>query len=74
MRLTASHHPRAASPDTIAAAARPHCPDLRLAPTVAEAYRNALALARPQDLIVIAGSLFVVAEVPRENFSGDKGL
>jgi dihydrofolate synthase/folylpolyglutamate synthase len=69
---TASRHPSAASPETVAAAARPHCPDVRLAPTVPEAMRLAREVARPEDIIVVAGSLFVVAEVPREDTPGTR--
>jgi dihydrofolate synthase / folylpolyglutamate synthase len=61
---TASRHPSAASPQEVAAAARPRCADVRIAATVSEAMRLAQELARPEDVIVVAGSLFVVAEVP----------
>lgn len=68
---TASRHPSAAASEVVAAAARPHCADVRTASTVAVALQRARELAQPEDVIVVAGSLFVVAEVPRGAPSGN---
>jgi dihydrofolate synthase/folylpolyglutamate synthase len=62
---TTSHHPRAADPARIVAAAESvGLPGLRVAeaPTVAQALRSALAEAGPDDLICVTGSLYAVAE------------
>ncbi|HET9014997.1 MAG TPA: folylpolyglutamate synthase/dihydrofolate synthase family protein [Thermomicrobiaceae bacterium] len=62
---TASHHPRAAAPDRIVAAARAAAgPALAVeqAPSVAEALRRALAGAAPDDLVCVTGSLYAVSE------------
>jgi len=62
---TASHHPRAAPPERIAAAARaaggPALP-VEEAPSVAEALRRALSDAAPDDLVCVTGSLYAVSE------------
>jgi dihydrofolate synthase/folylpolyglutamate synthase len=66
---TRSQHPRAAEPEAVAAAfaARGVASETRL--TVAAALDRARALAEPDDLICVVGSLFVVAEA-REQVLG----
>ena len=62
---TASHHPRAAAPERIAAAARAAGgPDLPVeeATSVAGALARALAGAAPDDLVCVTGSLYAVSE------------
>jgi dihydrofolate synthase/folylpolyglutamate synthase len=63
---TASRHPHAAAPEVVAVAARAQGADVHVSPTAESAIEQALRLARPEDVIVVAGSLFLVAEVPRD--------
>ncbi len=63
---------RAAAPAELAARARTYNLEVREAPRVAEAVRQALALAGPQDQIVITGSLYTVGEA-MEYFKGVGG-
>lgn len=62
--LTRSRHPRAHTDlDRVAAVARPHLHgDLHLVPDVAAALDQARALASPDDLICVTGSLSVVGD------------
>ncbi len=66
---TRSQHPRAAEPEAVAAAFAAHGVASETCPTVAAALDRARALAEPDDLICVVGSLFVVAEA-REQVLG----
>jgi dihydrofolate synthase/folylpolyglutamate synthase len=70
-RLIATHsrHPRAAEPEAVAAAFADRGVASETTSTVATALDRALALAGPDDLICVVGSLFVVAEA-REQVLG----
>jgi dihydrofolate synthase/folylpolyglutamate synthase len=70
-RLIATHsrHPRAAEPEAVAAAFAGRGVASETTSTVATALDRALALAGPDDLICVVGSLFVVAEA-REQVLG----
>jgi dihydrofolate synthase/folylpolyglutamate synthase len=59
---TRSQHPRAADAAVVAAAYAAAGAATEIAPSVAEALERALALAAPEDLVCVVGSLFVVAE------------
>jgi dihydrofolate synthase / folylpolyglutamate synthase len=59
---TAAQHPRSASRETVARAARAHGLPVKTIPTVAAAIRFAQLQRHPGDLVVVAGSLYVVAE------------
>jgi len=60
--ITRSTHPRAMDLDRVAAIVRPHLRGpLTLAPEIGDALAQARALAGPDDLICVTGSLFVVA-------------
>jgi dihydrofolate synthase/folylpolyglutamate synthase len=59
---TASHNPRAASPDQIAAAAMDAGLVITTSPSVAAAIDEIRAAADPSDTILVTGSLYVVAE------------
>jgi dihydrofolate synthase/folylpolyglutamate synthase len=66
---TRSQHPRAAEPEAVAAAFAARGVVSETCPTVAAALDRARALAEPDDLICVVGSLFVVAEA-REQVLG----
>ena len=53
---------RALPADTLRAAIAPTCPDITVIPHVAEAVRHAIATSDKGDVIVVAGSLYVVGE------------
>lgn len=59
---TRSQHPRAADAAVVATAYAAAGAATEIAPSVAEALGRALALAAPEDLVCVVGSLFVVAE------------
>jgi dihydrofolate synthase/folylpolyglutamate synthase len=59
---TASHNPRAATPDQIAAAALAADLVVATSPSVADALEEIRAVADPADMILITGSLYAVAE------------
>jgi len=59
---TRSQHPRAADAAVVAAAYAAAGAATEITPSVAEALGRALALAAPEDLVCVVGSLFVVAE------------
>jgi dihydrofolate synthase/folylpolyglutamate synthase len=60
--ITRSTHPRAMDLDRVAAIAAPHLRgSLALVPEIGDALNHARALAGPNDLICVTGSLFVVA-------------
>ena len=63
--LTRSFHPRAAQPQRLAAIARDLFPDTPIFVTddALPALDQALSLAQPDDLILVTGSIFVVAAV-----------
>jgi len=60
--VTQSKHPRAMAADQLQAVFKGYGVETQLAETVPEALSLAISLAGTQDLICIAGSLFVVAE------------
>ena len=60
--LTRSRHPRAATTESLAEAARKLGFRATVVPGVAEALDAALADARPEDVICITGSIFTVAD------------
>jgi len=66
---TRSQHPRAAEPEAVAAAFAARGVASETYPNVAMALDRARALAEPDDLICVVGSLFVVAEA-REQVLG----
>ena len=59
--------------ETLLQAARKHLTDLRLADSVAEAVQEAIGSAAPDDVICIAGSLYVVGEA-METFEKNPAL
>lgn len=59
---TASHNPRAATPEQIAAAALDAGLAVTTAPSVAAALDEVRAMAAPTDTILVTGSLYAVAE------------
>ncbi len=61
--VSASHHPRAADPLGLVALARSIAPDAAVSVTyeTADALDEMLAWAEPEDLILVTGSIFVVA-------------
>ena len=59
---TRSRHPRSASPATVAAAFRRVGVEAQEVDTTVDALEHALGLANEDDLVVVTGSLFVVAE------------
>jgi dihydrofolate synthase/folylpolyglutamate synthase len=61
--LVASHHPRAVKAEALAAEFQKHRVTPRVADSVQDALKLALAEAKPTDLICAAGSIFVIAEV-----------
>jgi dihydrofolate synthase/folylpolyglutamate synthase len=64
--IVASRHPRALPPEKIAAAFAKRGIEPATAASVSAAMKLALAQASPDDLIVAAGSIFVIAEVLEE--------
>ncbi|MBI2861615.1 MAG: bifunctional folylpolyglutamate synthase/dihydrofolate synthase [Chloroflexi bacterium] len=60
--VTRSQHPRAFSPEPLAATFAPLTQRVSQAPTSVAALEQALAIAEPGDLICVTGSLFLVAE------------
>ena len=59
---TSSHHPRAGEPSAVATAYAAAGAATETAPSVAAALERALAVASPEDLVCVVGSLFVAAE------------
>jgi len=64
--IVASRHPRALPPQTIAAAFAKRGIEPATAPSVSAAMKLAKETSSPDDLIVAAGSIFVIAEVLEE--------
>ncbi|WP_031513138.1 bifunctional folylpolyglutamate synthase/dihydrofolate synthase [Desulfofalx alkaliphila] len=62
MVVTAPNNPRAGDWQQVAQWAREHLPDVRICPQIPEAIKTALAMASPQDLVCITGSLYMIAE------------
>ncbi len=60
---TASRHPRACDPYRVAEVLTPYTQDLTVIPDAVDAYTYCLNMSEPDDLIVITGSLFLVAEL-----------
>ena len=63
--LTRSHNPRAADPVQLTELAQPYRIETSIAPDLESAIRETQRRAGPSDLIVVTGSLFVVAEARR---------
>ncbi|HHX42288.1 MAG TPA: bifunctional folylpolyglutamate synthase/dihydrofolate synthase [Armatimonadetes bacterium] len=63
---TQADNPRALPAEAVAAEARRHVADVRIAVPVADAVRLALELAGPKDLICATGSFFVIGEIDRQ--------
>jgi len=59
---TTAGHPRAAAPNTLAELAAALGAEALIEPTVADALATARELARPEEVVVVTGSLYVVAE------------
>lgn len=59
---TASHNPRAAAPERIADAARAYGLSVEIAAEIATALDRARSMSQPDDLILVTGSLYAVAE------------
>ena len=53
---------RALSAATLHEAIAPACPDITVIPNVADALAHAVATSAPEDVVVVAGSLYVVGE------------
>ncbi len=64
--IVASRHPRALPPEKIAAAFRKRGVEPVIATSVSAAMKTALEMSSPDDLVVAAGSIFVIAEVLEE--------
>lgn len=56
-----SFHPRAADPHRLEALVRQYDRPVTIIPDVADALRQTLSLARPEEVILVAGSIFVAA-------------
>lgn len=67
MMVTASHHPRAETPQKLAAMAAEMGHEVTLASDASQALKEALAGVERDSLVCTAGSLFLVAEI-RENW------
>ena len=63
---TRADNPRSAAPEEIGEAASPTGADVLCAPRVSEALAQARALAGPQDLVVVTGSIYIVGGAMRE--------
>ena len=61
--MTTSGHPRAATPSQLADLAHQMGVETMTSPTVSEAIKQAWQLARPEDLICVSGSMFVVGDL-----------
>jgi dihydrofolate synthase/folylpolyglutamate synthase len=60
--LAAPHNPRARAPEELAASAPRLCPQVSVAASVTAALEHALRRAKPGELVVVYGSLYVVGE------------
>jgi dihydrofolate synthase/folylpolyglutamate synthase len=56
---------RAIPAEEVAEVARKHCSQVEVVPTVADAVQTALSQAKPEDVVCVTGSFYVVGEVPR---------
>ena len=63
---TRADNPRSATPEEISAAAAPTGADVLCAGAVPQALSQARALAAPQGLVVVTGSIYIVGEAMRE--------
>ncbi len=63
MTCTASHHPRALEPTALAMRLAPFCPDVHVMSDPIDAYTYLFNVVSPRDVIVVAGSLFLVGEL-----------
>jgi dihydrofolate synthase/folylpolyglutamate synthase len=68
--LTEPHHARAASPEEILALARHRPKSLIIESTAVRAAARALAASAPEDVVLAAGSLFLVGEIKRGILDG----
>ena len=60
--LTEPHSPRAASVKTLSVLTQDFNPNIELVPAPVQALRRALRVARPEDVILVAGSLYLVGD------------
>jgi dihydrofolate synthase/folylpolyglutamate synthase len=60
--LTSPHTLRAARPESLNAIAQNYCPQTKAVLSVPKAIETALLIASPEDLVLITGSLYTVAE------------
>jgi dihydrofolate synthase/folylpolyglutamate synthase len=67
--MTRSKHPRAASPEVLAQTTATLGHTVRMEPDVASALEAALAIAGPEDVICVTGSIFTVAEARLDWFA-----
>ena len=63
LTCTKSRHPRACDPERLAEQLRPHSRALTVIADAADAYTYVLNSAKPEDVIVVTGSLFLVGEL-----------
>ncbi len=68
--VTRAPSARAASPEEIADAACGHAAELRLEPDPVRAVERACREARPEDVVLVAGSLFLVGAIKAAGFTG----
>jgi dihydropteroate synthase len=61
LTLVKSFHPRAADPETLVAQAEAYGKPVEIIPDVADAVLSLTKRAGPDDLILVAGSIFVAA-------------
>lgn len=64
--VTRSQHPRAMATDQLRDTFRKYGTDIRVTENIADAMAIALKIAKAQDIICVAGSLFIVAEATAE--------
>ncbi|MEW6398201.1 MAG: folylpolyglutamate synthase/dihydrofolate synthase family protein [Bacillota bacterium] len=58
--VTSPVSPRAGNPERIAELARPLCGEVRVEPDLAAALEGGLAAASPEDMVVVAGSIYLI--------------
>lgn len=68
---TQSSSPRAVSAEAVAEAARRWCGDVTLRTPVQAAMDDAMAMARPSDVVCVTGSFYTLAEVDRTAIGAD---
>lgn len=63
--VTRPASPRAAEPEQVAAGLRSYVPEVCVEPEIAQAVQHALSLAGPEDVVLIAGSLYMAGVARR---------